>query len=75
MYQLTNHVGTALYEFKAILCALVKAFEFLPSLNAKNEMALYPSALNVHQPFIRGTRNTEGKITVPVRLRCIQEDM
>lgn len=66
--------STAIYEYKAIICSLIKAFEFLPSLSGK-EVALYPSALNAYQPFVVGTRGNGGKVVVPVRVRCLQDDM
>lgn len=62
-------VFPALFEYKAILSALVQAFETIPdSLGRKID--LYISSTGVTQPFVKGTRG-DTRPQVPLGLRTL----
>lgn len=59
----------ALFEYKVILTALVKSFEFLPVEGPQGQIETRFSS--TMQPYVIG-RKDEG-VTIPLRVRCIQE--
>jgi len=57
----------ALFEYKVILAALIKAFEFLPVEGPTGNIETRFTGTT--QPYVVG-REEEG-VTIPLRVRCI----